>query len=679
MKTYKQRTESILQKTNKKKQQRRAMIARIGGASVSVATAALTLVLFLPYSTEIPSVSEHQNSEYYSVIKKLNEITYEAPKYKNNYEKWAAVLGDMFKVGFGGAAVAPEAVAPEMDWDSVPDMNAQGGVQGGSPQAPEGDRDDMYEGEGAGSPSDSSGENDSTGIYEETTDNQVAGVIEGDLLKRTDKYAFYLTQKIYSEEEWHWNGEYYEQTLRMNGHLLSVYSIAGYDSQLKEEFMIVEEEGMKFSSAAEMYLSQDGQTITVFTECYNPENEKFTAVISLDVSDEPMTIREKGRIYLSGSYLSSRLVDGDFLVVNSYTLSDDIDFRDESTFLPQYGTLDNMQSVDGEDIVCSDIATAAKYTVVTKIDGKTLVVEDSEALLSYSEGVYVSATNLFLTQNYTFQNMLDNGTKEDVAMTEISCVSYAGEGLELTGTVSVEGSIKDQYSMDEYEGILRVSTTYRSMLRQEHVSGNRSWWSWLSSTTNANLYCIDLSDFEIVGKAEKFAPEGETVESVRFNGDKGYVCTAKVVTFTDPVFFFDLSDPEHLTWTDTGTIDGYSSSLVDFGHGYLVGIGYSEWGELKVEVYTQGEGKVEAVCSYTLSAEFSEDYKSYLIDRENGLIGIGVVDRREGYLLLVFKDGEFTKEDLIWHDGDPANKRAFYEDGYLYLFGGEFRAVALEI
>ena len=67
MKTYKQRTESILQKT-KQKRKKRAIAASIGGACMSVAITALAFVLFLPYPTYIPSVSQYQNSEYYSVI-----------------------------------------------------------------------------------------------------------------------------------------------------------------------------------------------------------------------------------------------------------------------------------------------------------------------------------------------------------------------------------------------------------------------------------------------------------------------------------------------------------------------------------------------------------------------------------------------------------------------------------
>lgn len=676
MKTYKQRTESILRKTKTRKRKR--ALVTTGIVSLGLAVATFGLVLFLPYNTAAPSVEQYKNSEYYAVIKKLNDITYKKPAYKNNFEKWTASLVGLFSlkgaVGNNDMAMAPE------DMNSAAETlpMASGAADNATAGAPTTDKDEA-EGSENGS---------SAGEYEETTDNQVQGVIEADLLKRTDKYAFYLTKKGY--KTWNEEGGYYKT--KENGHLLRVYSIAGADSELVTEFTIGEEGDLLFSTASEMYLSQDATRLTVICPCYTYETVKeykykvqrsYTAVVSLDIGDVT-NVTEVGRTYLSGAYVSSRLVNGELLVINSYSVANP-DFDDESTFLPQYGDLNDMQSVAAEDVVCSDIATTAKYTVVSEIDEKTLEVTGSAALLSYSQEVYVSETNLFLTQSYVNRTECGLGKYEDISMTEISCVSYAGEGLEVKGTFSVEGTVKNQYSMDEYEGVLRVATTYRKTVYQERVNGDHSWFSTISSETNANLYCIGLTDFQTVGKVEKFAPENETVESVRFNGTKAYVCTAVVITLTDPVFAFDLSDMSNITWTDTGVIDGYSTSLVDFGDGYLVGVGYNDRWQLKIEVYVERDGSVESAAVYELDAEFSESYKSYLIDRKNGLIGLGVtayvsdVGYENAYLVLTFEDGRFTETALIPHEGTPDVKRAFYEDGYLYLFGAKFKAVEWEL
>jgi uncharacterized secreted protein with C-terminal beta-propeller domain len=143
---------------------------------------------------------------------------------------------------------------------------------------------------------------------------------------------------------------------------------------------------------------------------------------------------------------------------------------------------------------------------------------------------------------------------------------------------------------------------------------------------------------------EHFAPVGETVESVRFDGTAAYVCTAVVVTMTDPVFFFDLSDPANITYTDTGVIEGYSTSLINLGEGFLLGIGVGDtWGSLKIEVYEEdpsaGNG-VASVDAWVLeNTGYAAEYKSYYIDRENNLVGLPIYENSSGttkYVLLHF-------------------------------------------
>ena len=74
--------------------------------------------------------------------------------------------------------------------------------------------------------------------------------------------------------------------------------------------------------------------------------------------------------------------------------------------------------------------------------------------------------------------------------------------------------------------------------------------------------------------------------------------------------------PYHITYKDTGDIKGYSSSLVDFGDGYLLGIGYgNDRNTLKIEIYVETENGVVSLCSYERrDTQFSEDYKSYYIE-----------------------------------------------------------------
>jgi len=303
----------------------------------------------------------------------------------------------------------------------------------------------------------------------------------------------------------------------------------------------------------------------------------------------------------------------------------------------------------GAATVCFDLPCHGENPMTEK----DLSQAGHTAFLGYTDALYVSGNNIFTTREYI----------KDCTMTEISWVSY-GEALEYRGSISVAGWVKDQYSMDEYEGILRVVTS-----TDDGGAGR-----------NASLYCIDIESKKVVASVEKFAPEGERAESVRFDGTMAYVCTAEVVTLTDPVYFFDLSDLENITVKDTGTIDGYSSSLVNFGDGFLLGIGFGDTRQLKIEIYAENDTGVVSVDTLELEAEFSLDYKSYLIDRENKLIGLGIWSWDSGdtqYLLVGF-DGvrlKTLKEEPL--EGNVHQMRATIIDGWLYLLAKEFKAVPL--
>ena len=144
MKTYHERTEDVLAKIEHKKKVRR--ITRI--AITATVTAILALVLFLPYTP--PSVRQYAGSPYYALIQKINTAQYGTPKHANRFE---TLLDGILSFGLtsnsapGAVVPAPGAPSNDMAGDGVPEEN-----------------------------------------YQEITDNQVQGVIEGDLIKRSDKY-----------------------------------------------------------------------------------------------------------------------------------------------------------------------------------------------------------------------------------------------------------------------------------------------------------------------------------------------------------------------------------------------------------------------------------------------------------------------------------------------------------
>lgn len=614
MKTFDERTNDIMSKISaqKKKQHRKRVLIALTVCAGLIATA--TIVLFTPYDTSPPDVSMYANSDYYELIQQLNQHTYKPPQHKNNYEYLISRLEELKGVAMDGVdedlMYAPEIDAPNM---------------------------------GAVSPDESVG----TGSYVETTDNQVQGVIEADLIKRSDSYIYYL-----------------------RGMELSIYAIAGERSQEVSKYSIDLKTDNFWINNAEMYLSEDCKTVTVFLSGYgdvieNNRKASFVCIVSLDVTD-PANVKEANRQYITGSYLSSRKVGTTFLVMSQYGIDkEQLNFDDITTFLPQIGEPEKLICIGAKDIVTPDILTTMGYTVVTMFNEEGLVLKDASAFLSYSSELYVSENNIFATHSYS-EEIEENVSK---TLTEIACVSYSDDRLEYMGSAIVDGNVKDQYSMDEYKGILRVVTSTTRNIYEEYTYDDYTYRMTLETQRNVDLYCIDLTDFSIKAEVKAFAPEGETAESVRFDGDAAYVCTAEVITLTDPVYFFDLSDLSNITWKDTGTIDGYSSSLVNFGD-FLLGIGYNEYMYLKIEIYRETENGVETVCKYELPADFSEEYKSYLIDREKQIIGLHVYDYEKGerYLLLGFDGVALRELANTTLSGNLRKTRAVLIDNWLYLF-----------
>lgn len=627
-------------KLRKKKSWRRIGVV---AACITVLAAAAALWLFLPYNLNPPSVAKYADSEYYEVIQKLNAATYVKPSDKNNYEKYIKDILNAYtdlKGGMSNGADMMPDMAPGEDLDY--ELGVDDGVA--MPDAPEGD----------GMPGET---------YEEITDNQVQGVIEADRIKRSDKYIYYL-----------------------DGEVLRVYSIEGADSKKVGTYVVTDSEIMMspYIDEWEFYLSKDCKTVTVVASYYSRDKVACVSLIALDVTD-PADITRKSMATITGAYLSSRVVDDKVLLMTQFRVMSDFDFSDETTFLPQIDTGNGFESIPAEGIVLPEELTSTKYTVVSVFDENDLTMKGVSAFLSYSEEIYVSNETIYATRTFTDQKS-ENGWVTRQQMTEITGVSYAGETLEKLGSITVEGYVKDQYSLDEYEGILRVVTTtdatryrdYQSEYNDEDVLAEIDGWN---NGTSANLYCISLNDWQIAAQVLQFAPKGEIVRSVRFDKEMAYVCTS--VELTDPVFFFDLSDLSNITVKDTGTIEGFSSSLVNFGNGYLLGIGTgSNWGTLKLEIYEESENGVESVCAYELpNTEYATEYKSYYIDRQNQFVGLGIYSYGENkytgseYLLVLFDGYQLVELVRAPLDGQLNDMRAVYIDGYFYMFGADMFAV----
>ena len=581
-----------------------------------VLVAILGVYLFIPLKSTVADLSIYADSEYAPLIAAIDGYVYKPKQHKNNFSRIVSIVSSIGNLGFAKSDAAPTAPSPN--------------------------------------PETSNG-------YVETTDNQVEGVIEADIVKRTQTHVF-----------------------RLNGSTLKVYSIAK-ESSAEIAVVTLSQFSDEYSSnsQAEMYLSMDGCTLTVISKYYHKDYASKVGITRVDVSN-PSAPTVRNQVSVDGEYNTSRMVDGKLILISEYSLKQkSIDYAKPETFVPSI-TEDGMtRCIEFSNIIYPEKLNNLRYSVVALIDEGTLDVLDANALLCYSSSIYVSNGNVYATRGYSFAGSFDGSDYEHYfrTMTDITVLKYSDGTLENKGTLTVEGSVKDQYSMDEYEGYFRVVTSTNDGTYSTKMPDGVDKEAYLSTKRrSATLTAFNLVSLEKVAEIRDFAPENEEAMSVRFDGDAAYVCTAEVITMSDPVYFFDLSDYSNVTYTDTGVIAGFSTSLIQLGDGYLLGIGVDGKNNVKIEVYEERDGQVISVDTYVIFGEYSTEYKSYFIDREKNLFGIpvliyesttGYYSPRTAYLLFCFNGNELILiEDVEMYQGrsvNIGNVRAFMDEGYLYI------------
>ena len=456
---------------------------------------------------------------------------------------------------------------------------------------------------------------DSNQTYMETTDNQNEGVIEADRIKRSDQYIYYVQMDQ-----------------------LMIYTAEGGEYELVGQTQLI-------SEYTDIFLSLDCKYITAISQ-----GNKMTHVCVFDVSS-PEDIRQVSEITINSTYLEARY-SGDQLIIatrSNINLAQK-EYSDPSTFVPrlEYNGKTQLMSMDDIHITSYEYSDFRNYTALYVLDPLTLEPKSSFALLGGSNIVYFSKYNVFMVANYD---------KDGADTCEISRISYTDGKLEFGCALEAIGHVDDRRWMDEQDGVLRVFSNTRN-----------------NNIDNTALSVFDLSKEKTIAKLQNFAPGGESLRSVRFDGDKAYVCTAIVQKYRviDPVFFFDLSDYKNISYTDTGTIPGYSHALINYKDGYLLGVGFIDR-KLKFEVYKEENGKVVSTSEIESSnPDIPIDYKAYFIDRERNLFGYdtNISNHLSLYHLFEIKDGVLYEIDILYDSCKRKQERtrALYIDDCLYIF-----------
>ncbi len=193
-------------------------------------------------------------------------------------------------------------------------------------------------------------------------------------------------------------------------------------------------------------------------------------------------------------------------------------------------------------------------STITNISISNGEYKSSNSFVGYSYTQYASSNALYLISNnypiyYNFNNYKERSVIYKFNLN--NSLAYRGKG-------EVYGYPLNQFSLSEYKNILRIATT--------------EGFSWGDSGTNNSIYTLkdENGKLNIQGVLSGLGKEGETIKSVKFIGDKGFVVTFKQ---TDPLYTIDISNPQLPQKVGELEINGYSSYLHPVGEDKLLGIG----------------------------------------------------------------------------------------------------------
>ncbi len=399
------------------------------------------------------------------------------------------------------------------------------------------------------------------------TNVQVQGVDEGDVVKTDGEFIY-----------------------QVNGSRVMIVRAAPADKMSLESVLQLEEKAMAIQ---ELYV--DGDRLTVIGSSSRkqepessspsspikgkskklPGNTATVKTLVYDIADRkaPKLLRE---VETEGSYVSSRRIEGEVYVI-------------ANRYLNRYGIIQNNGEADAvpayRDTAMSGQWTAATYDDIRyfpdSLYSAYLVVAgintaspaapaEVSVYLGSAQNVFASADHLYAAiprrQVGEGQVRTAEGASADTAVeyirinvdetTEVYKFRLDSGKVRFAAKGQVPGTVLNQFSMDEHNGYFRIATTK-----------GKEWGRAGEKLTN-NVYVLN-EDMGISGQIEGIAP-GESIYSVRFMGNRGYMVTFQKV---DPLFVLDFSNPTSPSILGQLKIPGYSDYLHPYDENHLIGFG----------------------------------------------------------------------------------------------------------
>ena len=418
------------------------------------------------------------------------------------------------------------------------------------------------------------------------TNNQTVGVDEGDIIKTNGKNIFSLNQ----------NSVHIINPNPIKPEILSTIDVPNQRGYVSDIY--VESNRLVLIGTSYVMYGYPKDLVTAlgpdFAPAYSTNN---TFVLVYDITNPAKPVLSKDMDF-EGSYVSSRLIQDKLYLISSKSLNywgigpmyptivptgkmvttmpvysgpsnptglSDVEYKKQLEaiydyqFKPKYANniTGKVTVVDYNNIHYFPNYITPNYMLTIGIDLASDAV-DVKPYLGSAEIVYASEDNLYLSftkyeyaTQYNSLLYVPNYNKATVIYKfklENGQINYEARG-------SAPGSALNQFSLDEFNGNLRIATTTGEMWNEANISKN-------------NVYILN-SKLQEVGKLTDLAP-GERIYSTRFAGNRIYMVTYKQV---DPFFVIDASVPTAPKVLGYLKVPGFSSYMHILDENHILGFG----------------------------------------------------------------------------------------------------------
>lgn len=218
------------------------------------------------------------------------------------------------------------------------------------------------------------------------------------------------------------------------------------------------------------------------------------------------------------------------------------------------------------------------YPVITSITAVPVNNPAAFTTTCYNQdayGAYVSENAIYFTQFHTQSALSSFDTRIHKFALSTTSVRYRGSA-EVEGQVWRGGQA--DFRMSEHGGDLRILASQFDRNNEDFV--DHKLYVLRESSTLPKLDIV--SELPNANRPGEIGKPNESLYGVRFLGDRAYAVTFQRI---DPLYAMDLTDPADPFIAGELTITGFSDFLHPVTDDLLLGLGASDNGEIKLELY----------------------------------------------------------------------------------------------